>query len=83
MKQLKKKSSLVEHVMRVLEHTNEELIRKYGAQNAVVQTSSRKLVISVPTRSLGVMNCTSRSILEWPINDIFELEYCSENLHRN
>lgn len=57
MKQLRKKLSSVEHDTRILEETNEELMKKYAVQGMVAGNSLGNLVKSIPTRFVGLVMC--------------------------
>lgn len=74
-KQLKKKSRLVELKQRLLEMSNEELMRKCGVQNTVVGKSVNMLVISFQTRFVGMARCISTIFSESCSKKMSELDF--------
>lgn len=79
-KQLQKKFSLIENEKRQLVKTNDELMRKYGAQNIVVGKSVKRPAKGVPNCLVGMAVYISRALPKWCLRENSKLNYFSEDL---
>lgn len=82
-KQLEKKLSLLSNENRLLEETNEELMRAYYEENTAMRRHAAKLIEIAATRFVEMMMCISNGIPKRCLRKISEMYYFSETLRRN
>lgn len=62
----------VENEKRLLKRTSEELVRKYGAQNAVLGKKVKTLVICTSIRYVRIAMCISSAVPKWFFREMSE-----------